>query len=353
MFDALKSLYSKVSDRSILSLFDDPNRAREFSVRFDHMLFDYSKTNIDNAARAALLDLARDRGVAQKRDAMFQGAKINDTEGRAVLHTALRNLDGDAVSVDEQDVMPEVLQTLTRMGDFAEAVRRGDFVGQGGRITDVVNIGIGGSDLGPAMATLALAPYHDGPKCHFVSNVDGAHVSDVLRDLNPETTLVIVASKTFTTIETMTNARTARAWMSECVATPAAQFAALSTAADKTSEFGIDPSRVFGFADWVGGRYSMWGPIGLSLMIAIGRDAFHAFLRGAQSMDRHFCDAEFYENLPVLLALVGIWHNQVCDYATRAVLPYDQRLSRLPAYFQQLEMESNGKGVAMDGTSLP
>ncbi|MGA0964937.1 MAG: hypothetical protein ACO3RM_08495, partial [Paracoccaceae bacterium] len=252
MFDALKSLYSKVSNRSILSLFDDPNRAVEFSVRFDHMLFDYSKTNIDKAARAALLDLARDRGVAQKRDAMFQGAKINDTEGRAVLHTALRNLDGDAVQVDGQDVMPEVLLTLTLMGDFAEAVRGGDFVGQGGRITDVVNIGIGGSDLGPAMATLALAPYNDGPKCHFVSNVDGAHISDVLRDLNPETTLVIVASKTFTTIETMTNARTARAWMSERVATPAAQFAALSTAADKTSEFGIDTSRVFGFADWGG-----------------------------------------------------------------------------------------------------
>ena len=205
MFDTLKSLYSKVSDRSILSLFDDPNRAGEFSVRFDQMLFDYSKTNIDNAARTALLDLARDRGVAQKRDAMFQGVKINDTEGRAVLHTALRNLDGDAISVDGQDVMPEVLQTLSLMGDFAEVVRSGDFVGQGGRITDVVNIGIGGSDLGPAMATLALAPYHDGPKCHFVSNVDGAHISDVLRDLNPETTLVIVASKTFTTIETMTN----------------------------------------------------------------------------------------------------------------------------------------------------
>jgi glucose-6-phosphate isomerase len=165
--------------------------------------------------------------------------------------------------------------------------------------------------------------------------------------------LVIVASKTFTTIETMTNARTARAWMSERVETPAAQFAALSTAADKTSDFGIDPSRVFGFADWVGGRYSMWGPIGLSLMIAIGRDGFHAFLRGAQSMDQHFCAAEFHENLPILLALVGVWHNQVCDYATRAVLPYDQRLSRLPAYFQQLEMESNGKGVAMDGTTLP
>ena len=353
MFDSLKSLWSEISDRPILALFQDDNRATEFSARFDHMLFDYSKTNIDATTRQALLDLAHGRGVSDKRDAMFKGAQINDTEGRAVLHTALRNLDGDAVYVDGQDVMPEVLQTLHRMGAFSEAVRNGGFVGQGGRITDVVNIGIGGSDLGPAMATLALAPYHDGPKCHFVSNVDGAHISDILRDLNPETTLVIVASKTFTTIETMTNARTARAWMSERVTDPAAQFAALSTAADKTSDFGIDPSRVFGFSDWVGGRYSMWGPIGLSLMIAIGRDAFHAFLRGAQSMDEHFCTAEFHENLPVLLALVGIWHNQICDYATRAVLPYDQRLSRLPAYFQQLEMESNGKGVAVDGTTLP
>ncbi len=353
MFDSLKSLWSEISDRPILALFQDDNRATEFSARFDHMLFDYSKTNIDTTTRQALLDLAHGRGVSDKRDAMFKGAQINDTEGRAVLHTALRNLDGDAVYVDGQDVMPEVLQTLHRMGAFSEAVRNGGFVGQGGRITDVVNIGIGGSDLGPAMATLALAPYHDGPKCHFVSNVDGAHISDILRDLNPETTLVIVASKTFTTIETMTNARTARAWMSERVTDPAAQFAALSTAADKTSDFGIDPSRVFGFSDWVGGRYSMWGPIGLSLMIAIGRDAFHAFLRGAQSMDAHFCTAEFHENLPVLLALVGIWHNQICDYATRAVLPYDQRLSRLPAYFQQLEMESNGKGVAVDGTTLP
>lgn len=353
MFDSLKSLWSEISDRPILALFQDDNRATEFSARFDHMLFDYSKTNIDTTTRQALLDLAHGRGVSDKRDAMFKGAQINDTEGRAVLHTALRNLDGDAVYVDGQDVMPEVLHTLYRMGAFSEAVRNGGFVGQGGRITDVVNIGIGGSDLGPAMATLALAPYHDGPKCHFVSNVDGAHISDILRDLNPETTLVIVASKTFTTIETMTNARTARAWMSEHVTDPAAQFAALSTAVDKTSDFGIDPSRVFGFSDWVGGRYSMWGPIGLSLMIAIGRDAFHAFLRGAQSMDEHFCTAEFHENLPVLLALVGIWHNQICDYATRAVLPYDQRLSRLPAYFQQLEMESNGKGVAVDGTTLP
>jgi glucose-6-phosphate isomerase len=232
-------------------------------------------------------------------------------------------------------------------------VRSGAFKGQGGRITDVVNIGIGGSDLGPAMATLALAPFHDGPRVHFVSNVDGAHIHDTLRGLDPETTLVIVASKTFTTIETMTNADTARRWMAARVANPAAQFAAVSTAGDKTAAYGIDPARVFGFEDWVGGRYSMWGPIGLALMIAIGPDAFDDFLAGARAMDQHFLTAPFARNMPVMLALVGIWHNQICGHATRAVLPYDQRLARLPAYLQQLEMESNGKRVAIDGSDLP
>ena len=353
MFDTLKSNWASVTDRSILSLFDDPNRASEFSVRFEDMVLDYSKTNIDRNALADLIALATSRDVAQKRDAMFAGAKINDTEGRAVLHTALRNLDNRPIDVDGENVMPEVLAVLDRMGDFAEAVRNGTVQGQGGAITDVVNIGIGGSDLGPAMATLALAPFHDGPKCHYVSNVDGAHINDVLAPLNPETTLVIVASKTFTTIETMTNAQTAKDWMSKTVADPAAQFAAVSTAADKTAAFGIAAERVFGFEDWVGGRYSMWGPIGLPVMLAIGADHFRAFLQGAQDMDRHFQEAEFSDNMPVLLALVGIWHNQICDYATRAVLPYDQRLTRLAAYFQQLEMESNGKGVSMDGADLP
>jgi glucose-6-phosphate isomerase len=202
------------------------------------------------------------------------------------------------------------------------------------------------------MAYLALQPYADGPRCHFVSNVDGAHVADTLRHLDPTRTLVIVASKTFTTIETMTNADTAKAWMAKAVADPGAQFAAVSTAADKTAAYGIDPSRVFGFEDWVGGRYSMWGPIGLAPMIAVGPEHFAAFLAGGADMDAHFRSAPFADNLPVLLALVGIWHNQVCGYATRAVLPYDQRLSRLPAYLQQLEMESNGKRVAMDGHDL-
>ena len=202
------------------------------------------------------------------------------------------------------------------------------------------------------MAARALSPFHDGPRVHFVSNVDGADIADTLRDLNPETTLVIVASKTFTTIETMTNAQTARDWMARKVANPAAQFAALSSAQDKTGAWGIDSTRVFGFEDWVGGRYSMWGPIGLSLMIAIGPGNFDRFLAGGAAMDRHFRDAPLHKNPPVLLALVGIWHHQICGYATRAVLPYDNRLARLPAYLQQLEMESNGKGVAMDGQSL-
>ncbi|MEO0766360.1 MAG: glucose-6-phosphate isomerase, partial [Pseudomonadota bacterium] len=208
-------------------------------------------------------------------------------------------------------------------------------------------------DLGPSMAVQALSPYRDGPRCHFVSNVDGAHIADVLRELDAKTTLVIVASKTFTTIETMTNARTARAWMIDGGGDPTTQFAALSTAQDKTADFGIPAARVFGFEDWVGGRYSMWGPIGLSIMLAIGPDGFRAFLRGGQEMDRHFRAAQGSENMPLMLALVGIWHRQVLGHATRAVLPYDQRLGQLPAYLQQLEMESNGKSVGMDGRPLP
>ncbi len=350
-WQALKDHHAGVADRAILSLFDD-HRAGDFTARLGDLLFDYSKTNIDGHGRALLLTFALDAGVAAKRDAMFAGAKINETEGRAVLHTALRNMNGRLV-FDGRDVMPDLRATHARMQGFARDVRDGRFTGQGGAITDVVNIGIGGSDLGPAMACIALSPYADGPRPHFVSNVDGAHIADILRGLNPETTLVIVASKTFTTIETMTNAETARKWMAGKVANPAAQFAAVSTAADKTAAFGIDPERVFGFEDWVGGRYSMWGPIGLSIMLAVGPDDFDAFLAGAAEMDAHFQSAAFGQNLPVLLALVGIWHNQICGYATRAVLPYDQRLSRLPAYLQQLEMESNGKRVGMDGADLP
>jgi glucose-6-phosphate isomerase len=352
-WQALLAHHAAVADRPILDLFAaDPNRAHGFSARAGAMLFDYSKTGIDATARALLVRLAEDSGLAAKRAAMFSGEKINDTEGRAVLHVALRAPEGEAILVDGADVMPEIRATRARMAAFARDIREGRVTGQGGKITDVINIGIGGSDLGPAMATLALAPYHDGPRLHYVSNVDGAHIADTLRGLNPETTLVIVASKTFTTIETMTNADSAKRWMAEKVANPGAQFAAVSTAADKTAAYGIDLSRVFGFEDWVGGRYSMWGPIGLSLMIAIGPEAFDDFLAGGRDMDERFLWAPFEENMPVMLALVGIWHNQICGHATRAVLPYDQRLSRLPAYLQQLEMESNGKRVAVDGSDL-
>lgn len=347
----LQRLHDVTKGRHIIDLFDE-KRAGEFSVKADGMLFDYSKTNIDATTRTALVKLAEASGLAEKRAAMFAGAKINDTEGRAVLHVALRAGEDAVIEVDGIDVLPEVRRIRATCAAFAHDVRSGAFKGQGGRITDVVNIGIGGSDLGPAMAYLALQPFSDGPRCHFVSNVDGAHIHDVLRGLNPETTLVIVASKTFTTIETMTNADTAKRWMGERVKDPAAQFAAVSTAGDKTAAYGIDPARVFGFEDWVGGRYSMWGPIGLSLMIAVGPEAFDQFLAGGRAMDQHFLSAPFDQNMPVMLALVGVWHNQLCGYATRAVLPYDQRLSRLPAYLQQLEMESNGKRVAIDGSDL-
>jgi len=348
----LKSHRQAQGETRIADLFDaDPARARAFCTEADGLVFDWSKTAIDAGARDLLVELAEGADVAGRREAMFAGEKINETEGRAVLHTALRNLRG-SVTVDGQDVMPAVRETHDRMADFARDVRSGAFTGQGGAITDVVNIGIGGSDLGPCMAVLALAPYHDGPRCHFVSNVDGADIADTLKGLDPATTLVIVASKTFTTIETMTNAQTARDWMGRVVTDPAAQFVALSSAAGRTAEFGIDPSRVFGFEDWVGGRYSVWGPIGLSLMLAIGDERFDEFLAGAAAMDAHFRSAPLAENLPVLLALVGIWHHQICGYPTRAVLPYDNRLMRLPAYLQQLEMESNGKRVAMDGSDL-
>ena len=351
MWSQLKTHFEGVKNRQFETMVDEA-RASAFSVESSDMRLDYSKTNIDADGLELLIGLLDEADLAEKREQMFSGGKINETEGRAVLHTALRNLDGESVKVDGVDVMPEVLSTLARMEVFATSIRDGSFAGQGGKITDVVNIGIGGSDLGPAMGVLALAPYHDGPTCHFVSNVDPADIAQTLKGCDPETTLVIVASKTFTTIETMTNARTAMAWMCETVKDPGAQFAALSTAEDKTAAFGIASERVFGFEDWVGGRYSMWGPIGLSLMIAVGPEAFRAFLRGGQAMDRHFQAADWRENMPALLALVGIWHNQVCGHTTRAVLPYDNNLSRLAAYLQQLEMESNGKGVSMDGADL-
>ncbi len=358
MFDDLKTYQASIADRRISTLFDGAHgktRAQDFSVGFKSMHFAYSKTTLAATAIDALLEMADVAGVSARRDAMFSGALINETEGRAVLHTALRDPGGAPVFVEGENVKPAIAETLARMQDFAENLRIGQIVGaKGAPFTDVINIGIGGSDLGPAMGALALSPFMDGPRLHFVSNVDGAHIADTLAGLDPTTTLVIVASKTFTTIETMTNATTARTWLAAGVeeAHVGQHLVAVSTAQDKTAAFGIAPDRVFGFEDWVGGRYSMWGPIGLPLMLGMGGRNFRAFLQGGAEMDHHFRQAVGRENMPLMLALVGIWHHQICGYPTRAVLPYDQRLSRLPAYLQQLEMESNGKSVAMDGSDL-
>ena len=271
MFDQLLKYFQNVKDRKIISLFDqDKKRAMNFSVLQEDLFLDFSKTNIDQPTFELLINLAKFRGISEARDAMFRGELINTSEGRAALHTALRNVEGTPIYVNKIDVMPSILQTLEKMKVFSDRVRSGQFSGQGGTITDVVNIGIGGSDLGPAMVVKALAPYHDGPNCHFISNVDGSHIHDVLSKLNAEKTLVIVASKTFTTSETMKNAKTAYDWMSGAVNEPSQQFVAVSTAVQKTDEFGIYRDHVFGFEDWVGGRYSLWGPIGLSIIIAIG-----------------------------------------------------------------------------------
>ncbi|MFN4207778.1 MAG: glucose-6-phosphate isomerase [Agrobacterium albertimagni] len=330
----------------------DPQRFSRFSASLDDLLMDYSKCAVNDDVLEQLEQLLVAAGVAEKRDEMFSGAPINFTEGRAVLHTALRNRSNRPVMVDGRDVMPDVNSVLEAMGKFADGIRSGEMKGATGKaITDVVNIGIGGSDLGPVMATLALSPFHDGPRLHFVSNIDGAHIADTLKTLAPETTLFIVASKTFTTIETMTNAQTARAFIASALGEAAIghHFCAVSTALDKVAAFGIDPARVFGFWDWVGGRYSIWSAIGLPLMIAIGPDHFGEFLAGGHAMDEHFRNAPFRQNLPMLLGALGVYHRNVLGYQTRAILPYDQRLSRFPAYLQQLDMESNGKSVTIDG----
>jgi glucose-6-phosphate isomerase len=332
----------------------DPQRFEKFSATDGDLLLDWSKCAVDALTMDLLEKLAKAADLEGRRAAMFAGKKINVTEDRAVLHTALRNLTGKGVTVDGQDVKADVIAVLDAMGAFADAVRSGKAAGATGKkITDIVNIGIGGSDLGPAMATLALAPYHDGPRAHYVSNIDGAHIHDTLKGLSAETTLFIIASKTFTTVETMTNAQTARKWVQEALGKDAVgkHFAAVSTALDLVAKFGIAPDRVFGFWDWVGGRYSLWGAIGLPVMIAVGPRNFRAFLDGAHEMDEHFRTAPVKENLPALLGLVGWWHRVICGYPARAVIPYDQRLSRLPAYLQQLDMESNGKSATLEGTA--
>lgn len=352
----LKSAVARANATNIRAAFAaDPDRFERFSASFGDLLMDYSKTAVNEEILLLLERLAEVGGVAKKREEMFSGVPINFTEGRAVLHTALRNRSNTPVLVEGKDVMPDVNAVLAAMGAFADGIRSGALKGATGKpITDVVNIGIGGSDLGPVMATLALAPYHDGPRAHFVSNVDGAHIADTLKLLDAETTLFIVASKTFTTIETMTNAASARAFIADKLGEAAVKhhFAAVSTALDKVAAFGIESGRIFGFWDWVGGRYSIWSAIGLPLMIAIGPENFGKFLDGAHAMDKHFRTAPARQNLPMLLGLIGYYHRNVLGYPSRAILPYDQRLLRFPAYLQQLDMESNGKGVTIDGSPV-
>jgi glucose-6-phosphate isomerase len=354
-FATLRGHRDRVEAQTMREMFAaDPARFSRHSVSADDLLLDYSKNRIDAAAVVALLDLARTAGVEERRDAMFAGEKINVTENRAVLHVALRATPDESYLVDGKNVVDDVHSVLAAMSAFAEGIRDGSIAGVGGRFTDVVNIGIGGSDLGPAMVTRALSPYHDGPRLHFVSNVDGAHIHDTLEGLDPATTLFLVASKTFTTIETMTNAGTARSWIVAALGEAAvgAHFAAMSTALDKVSAFGIDVSRAFGFWDWVGGRYSVWSAIGLPVMIAIGSKNFREFLSGAHAMDQHFRTAPLDRNLPVILALIGIWNRNVLGFPAKAVLPYDQRLERFAAYLQQLDMESNGKRVTLEGSAV-
>jgi glucose-6-phosphate isomerase len=352
-FDSLAQHRSKRAPHDMRQAFaDDPLRFKRFSLRLDDMLLDWSKCAVSVETMKLLHELAKASDVEGKRDQMFAGELINSTEGRAVLHVALRNRVNRPIRVDGKDVMPDVNRVLSAMRDFATGVRSGAIAtASGKRISDVVNIGIGGSDLGPAMTVLALSPYHDGPKLHFVSNIDGAHIADTVKGLDPARTLFLVASKTFTTIETMTNAHSAREWIVKHLGETAVpkHFAAISTALDKVKAFGIGEERTFGFWDWVGGRYSVWSAIGLPLMIAIGPENFGHFLDGGHAMDEHFRSAPLDQNLPITLGLIGVWHRNICSYATRAVIPYDQRLARLPAYLQQLDMESNGKGVEKDG----
>jgi glucose-6-phosphate isomerase len=331
----------------------DPNRFRRYSATGAGILLDYSKNRIDEGVMEALFDLARAAGVEERRDQMCEGVHINVTENRAVMHMALRYQGDLPVPVDGKDVMPDIRAVLAAIEAYSNGVRNGEIRGHSGeQITDIVNIGIGGSDLGPAMVTLALEPYtRPDLRAHYVSNVDGAHIHDVLKRLDPNKTLFIVASKTFTTDETMTNANSARKWLADAIGEEAVpnHFAAVSTNIEACAKFGIREDRIFGFWDWVGGRYSVWSAIGLPIALVIGYDNFAKFLKGADEMDRHFLSAKLEENLPVIMALLGVWYRNVWGFATHAVLPYDQRLSRFTAYLQQQDMESNGKSVTLSG----
>ncbi|EEV1113289.1 glucose-6-phosphate isomerase [Escherichia coli] len=354
-WQALQKHFDEMKDVTIADLFaKDGDRFSKFSATFDdQMLVDYSKNRITEETLAKLQDLAKECDLAGAIKSMFSGEKINRTENRAVLHVALRNRSNTPILVDGKDVMPEVNAVLEKMKTFSEAIISGEWKGYTGKaITDVVNIGIGGSDLGPYMVTEALRPYKNHLNMHFVSNVDGTHIVEVLKKVNPETTLFLVASKTFTTQETMTNAHSARDWFLKAAGDEkhvAKHFAALSTNAKAVGEFGIDTANMFEFWDWVGGRYSLWSAIGLSIVLSIGFDNFVELLSGAHAMDKHFSTTPAEKNLPVLLALIGIWYNNFFGAETEAILPYDQYMHRFAAYFQQGNMESNGKYVDRNG----
>ena len=353
----LSNHYVDIAPKHLTELFAaDKDRFAKFSITFGDILFDYSKNRVDDTTKALLLQLARECQLEDAIKAMFAGDAINETEGRAVLHTALRRQGNEPVLVNGKDVMPDVKAVLNKMRGFSERIISGDWKGHTGQpITDVVNIGIGGSDLGPVMVTEALKPYKNHLNIHFVSNVDGTHIAEVLKKTNPATTLFLIASKTFTTQETMANAHTARQWLLDSGATPdavAKHFVALSTNAKAVAEFGIDTQNMFEFWDWVGGRYSLWSAIGLSIVLSIGFDNFEQLLKGAEASDTHFRETPLEENIPVIMALMGVWYNNFFDAETQAILPYDQYMHRFAAYFQQGDMESNGKYVDREGNPV-
>lgn len=353
----LQQDYERLDNTTMRALFDaDPQRFSRFSVTLDDLLFDYSKNLLDVRCRDNLCRLADQAGLHTRIDALFSGEKINNTEERAALHTALRTPPEQQVLLDGVDLMPHINGVLEQMSAFSEQVRDGSWRGYSGKpIRDIVNIGIGGSDLGPMMVTEALRPYADGPTCHFVSNVDASQLCETLKRIDPETSLFLIASKTFTTQETLTNAHSARRWFLEAAGDSqhiARHFVAISTNREKVIAFGIDPHNMFEFWDWVGGRYSLWSAIGLSIVLAIGMPRFKQLLAGAHRVDTHFRQAPWQENIPLLMGLVGFWNNNFLGAASHAILPYDQYLHRFPAYLQQADMESNGKRVTRDGETV-
>ncbi len=357
-WQALARHLDAIRDLHMRDLFaQEPNRFDRFSLRLGSILFDYSKNRITGETLPLLVDLARQAGLSQMIEAMFRGDKINTTERRAVLHVALRNRSNQPILVDGVDVMPEVNRVLAHMRVFSESVRSGEWKGHTGKpITDVVNIGIGGSDLGPKMVCTALQPYASpNLRVHFVSNVDSTDLVEVLKTLNPETALFLIASKTFTTQETMTNAHSARQWFLAAVKDEAAiakHFVAMSTNTQAVRAFGIDPANMFEFWDWVGGRYSLWSAIGLSIALYLGMDIFEELLAGAHEVDQHFRTAPLEQNIPVIMGLLGVWYNNFFEAHSQAILPYDQYLMHFPAYFQQGDMESNGKCVTREGSCI-